>query len=421
MDSNLRRKAILVGTICIFAIILVAVITNFEALQRRTSEQIENDIPDMSEDGFRISEELTEAELRAFVKDPTFFDEEEGIDLEAALAKSLSISVLSVEKDLRIRIMDVAGRLVTGEEFQITVDGVGTYEDDNTDGIIYIPSLNAGEYYVQLEDYDGYKVPDSTIKVNVKSSVEYLEIEDIAYFIQSEDDIDAAKEDSSVNMARSEADGTETKIKMLPEGAYYFGIDVSKWNREIDWEEVSNAGVDFAIIRCGYRGSVTGALVEDPYFEKNIQGALAAGIDVGVYFFTQATTAVEAVEEASMVLTLVEDYNISYPIFIDTESAGGEGRADDLSRADRTTVCDAFCRTIASADEEYTAGVYASKNWFNTKVDDSRFAGRAIWLAQYSENPTYAGDYHMWQYTSRGSIDGISGNVDFNLSYMKKE
>ena len=145
MDSDLRRRAILVGTICILCVVIIAVITIFDSLQRKTSEREEADIPDMSEAGFRISEELSEEELRAFVNDPTFFDEEDGIDLEEALAKKLSISVLSVEKDLRIRIMDVAGRLVTGEAFEITVDGIGTYEDDNSDGIIDIPSLNAGE------------------------------------------------------------------------------------------------------------------------------------------------------------------------------------------------------------------------------------------------------------------------------------
>ena len=313
------------------------------------------------------------------------------------------------------------GKLVNGEKFQVTIDNVGTYIDDNKDGIIYVPSIETGEYYVRLEEHEGYKVPDSTIKVNVKSNVEYEKIEDISYFIKTEDEIDAAKEDTSIQNARDEADGTEKKIRMLPDGATNFGIDVSKWNREIEWEKVKGAGVDYAIIRCGYRGSETGALIEDPFFKKNIEGAIEQGIAVGVYFFTQATTAVEAVEEASMVLSLCERYELDYPIFIDTEGAGGKGRADDLSRSDRTKVCDAFCRTIASATENYTAGIYASKNWFNTKIDASRFTGRAIWLAEYKEETTYIGTYHMWQYTSKGKIDGISGNVDFNLSYMEKE
>jgi GH25 family lysozyme M1 (1,4-beta-N-acetylmuramidase) len=417
MDSKLRWKAIWIGVLLVVGICFLAIIMNLDALKAKNAkEQVE-----MLEEEYRIGEDLSAEELRSFLDDAAFFDQEESMDLEASLGRQLSIQVLSVERDLRILIMDVAGELVDGEQFQITVDDVGTYSDDNKDGMIYIPSLLSGDYYVRLEEYDGYKVPSSTIKVNVKSNVEYEKIDDISYFIKTEDDVDATLEDTSIQNARSEADGTEQTIKMLPNGAMYFGIDVSKWNREIEWDKVKAAGVDFAIIRCGYRGSETGTLIEDPYFQKNIEGATNAGIDVGVYFFTQAINAVEAVEEASMVLALCDDYEITYPIFIDTEGAGGEGRADDLSVVARTNVCDAFCRTIENAEKEYTVGVYASKNWFQTKIEASKFLGKAIWLAEYKEEATYTGTYHMWQYTSKGRISGISGNVDLNISYMENE
>ena len=195
------------------------------------------------------------------------------------------------------------------------------------------------------------------------------------------------------------------------------GIDVSKWQKEIDWDKVKNEGVDFAIIRCGYRGSVTGSLVEDPYFEQNIKGARAAGIKVGVYFFTQAVNEVEAVEEASMVISLVRDYELQYPVFIDTEGAGGNGRADSLNVEERTAVCEAFCTTVKNAGLE--AGVYASRNWYNNKLTVSTLESYAIWLAEYRSVPLYQGYYQMWQYTSKGKINGINGNVDLNVSYRK--
>lgn len=194
-----------------------------------------------------------------------------------------------------------------------------------------------------------------------------------------------------------------------------FGIDISKWNGNIDWNAVKNSGVSYVIIRCGYRGSTTGALIEDPKFRANIQGAANAGIKVGIYFFTQAVNEVEAVEEASMVLGLIKGYNISYPVFLDVESSGG--RADGISASTRTAVCKAFCQTIQNSG--YKAGVYANKTWFNEKIETPSLTGYKIWLAQYAAAPSYSRTrYDMWQYSSKGSVPGISGNVDMNTSYM---
>ena len=201
----------------------------------------------------------------------------------------------------------------------------------------------------------------------------------------------------------------------LNTGSGHMGIDVSKWNGSINWEAVKNSGVSYAIIRCGYRGSTTGALIEDPMFRSNIQGASKAGIKVGIYFFTQATNEVEAVEEASMVLNLVKGYNISYPIFLDVEASNGRG--DAISVETRTAVCNAFCRTIQNSG--YKAGIYANKTWFNEKINTPSLTGYKIWLAQYAAAPTYSrSKYDMWQYSSKGKVSGISGNVDMNISYM---
>lgn len=200
----------------------------------------------------------------------------------------------------------------------------------------------------------------------------------------------------------------------LMTGSGTMGIDVSKWNGDIDWNAVKNSGVSYVIIRCGYRGSSQGSLIVDSKFHSNIKGATEAGLKVGVYFFTQAVDRVEAVEEASMVLDLIKNYRISYPVFLDVEPSGG--RADGISAETRTEVCKAFCQTIQNAN--YTAGIYANKTWLTSKMDTSQLSAYKIWLAQYASVPTYTGRHDLWQYKSTGRVSGISGDVDLNLSYL---
>ncbi|MCR5251757.1 MAG: hypothetical protein K6E50_14255 [Lachnospiraceae bacterium] len=208
-----------------------------------------------------------------------------------------------------------------------------------------------------------------------------------------------------------------SNVGTVKNGEGIMGIDVSKWNGTIDWNAVKAAGVNFAIIRCGYRGSSTGVLVEDPTFRYNIQNAQAAGIKVGLYFFTQAVNEVEAVEEASMCLSLASGYSVSYPIFIDTEfTVGKNGRADGIDRATRTAVCRAFVETIRNGG--YAGGVYSSKSWLGPMVDIGSIGGAKVWLAHYTSKTDYAGHYDIWQHSSKGTISGIKGAVDLNWSYM---
>ena len=225
-----------------------------------------------------------------------------------------------------------------------------------------------------------------------------------------------------------DADGKKVTGEQVIQGAKYnfasdgslvtgtgtMGIDVSKWNGNIDWKAVKNSGVSYVIIRCGYRGSSQGMLVEDPKFNTNIKGASDAGLKVGVYFFTQAVDEVEAVEEASYVLDKVKNYKISYPIYLDVEASGGRG--DKIDKTTRTAVCKAFCETIRRSG--YTSGIYANKTWLNEKIDTGSLSAYKIWLAQYAATPTYKGRYDMWQYKSTGKVSGISGNVDMNISYL---
>lgn len=192
------------------------------------------------------------------------------------------------------------------------------------------------------------------------------------------------------------------------------GIDVSLYQKEIDWEQVAASGVTFAIIRCGFRGAVTARLVEDSCFRKNIEGAKAAGIRVGVYFFTQAVNEAEAAEEAAMVLSLCKDYTLDLPIFIDSENAVN-GRANGLDRTTRTNVIKKFCDTINAGG--FTAGVYASKCWYYEKLYASELESYEIWVAQYNTVCDYKGKIDYWQYSSKEHINGIEGNVDVDIIY----
>ena len=355
--------------------------------------------------------------LSAFLQDDTFFDPEVKFkSIETYSGRSVSLMMSSVSKDLRIMIVDSAGNLVTGTPFKVTVQGAGEYTDSDEDGIIYIDGLRAGEYNVSLAEAEGYRVPNTITSIQVKQEIEYRVLDDIEYLIMTEDDIDVEKEDKEVNGAAEDADGTENTELQLAKGSAKLGIDVSKWNKTIDWDEVKDAGVEFAIIRCGYRGASSGALVLDPMYEQNIKGAIEAGIPVGIYFFTQAVDEVEAVEEASMVIRLIEDYDVDYPVFLDSESAGGKGRADGLDADERTKIHKAFLETIAAAG--YEAGIYGSRNWLNGQVDMKELSAYKTWLAEYADIPTYENYYHMWQYTSKGTVDGIETRVDLNLCYM---
>ena len=202
----------------------------------------------------------------------------------------------------------------------------------------------------------------------------------------------------------------------LSQGSGTLGIDVSKYQPSINWSSVKASGINYVIIRCGYRGSSTGVLVEDPYFKSHIKGAKAAGLKVGVYFFTTALSEAEAVEEASMVAYLCSGYGIDYPVFMDCEPSGRAGY-NGMSASQRTAIIKAFCNTIRSAG--YTPGVYANKNWLTEKMNAGELSGFKIWLAQYNpDGPTYSGRYDMWQYTSKGTINGISGYIDMNKSYL---
>ncbi|MDR1571127.1 MAG: glycoside hydrolase family 25 protein [Clostridiales Family XIII bacterium] len=195
-----------------------------------------------------------------------------------------------------------------------------------------------------------------------------------------------------------------------------FGIDVSRYQGEIDWGRVAGDGVGFAMVRLGYRGYSSGALTYDEFFESNMRGASQAGVRLGVYFFSQAVTPAEAVEEADMVIDSITPYGISLPIAFDMEDISGEAaRTDSMTAGQVTDVTIAFCERIKEAG--YTPLVYANPNWFLSRMELDRLEPYGKWLAQYYRLPAYPYDFSMWQFSSTGSIDGIKGNVDLNLAF----
>lgn len=427
MDSKGKKIAILV-VLCSLAAVMAAVAAlNYRRLMGKNDRKDEGGTASFADRMIEEDGKVHGADLSAFLNDSEFFDAGsaggtyEEVDENGSPVRGLTVLASSVERDIRVKVIDDKGDAVTGHEFMVEVAGTGVYADDDKDGVIRVSDVKPGEYELSLEKIDGFKVPESPVKVSVKSIVSYTVIDDISYFVHDESEIDILKDDTQDEGINSE-DEDDTQHKTLIDvederkNAVKLGIDVSKWNGDIDWEVVKAEGVDFAIIRCGYRGSSSGWLVEDPYFYKNLEGAKKAGIKVGLYFFTQATNLVEAVEEASMAVALLDGKEIEYPIFIDTEGAGGNGRADNLDPATRTAVVNAFCQTIENAG--LSAGVYSGRWWFNNNLKTDEMDAQNIWLAEYRDTPLYTGRYDMWQYTSSGSVAGIEGRVDLNISYL---
>ncbi len=198
------------------------------------------------------------------------------------------------------------------------------------------------------------------------------------------------------------------------------GIDVSKYNGTIDWTAVKNSGIDFAFVRTSYRGyGKTGNLAADPYGAVNMKNAAAAGVKVGAYIFSQAITVEEAQQEADYLLNSVKGYHITMPLVFDYEYfAGGRLDTAKLTNRKRTDICLAFCKRIKAAG--YTPLVYANKSMLTNDLYASEISSQyPIWLAHYTSATNYAGDYSFWQYTEKGTVSGISGNVDKNVWYAK--
>lgn len=199
------------------------------------------------------------------------------------------------------------------------------------------------------------------------------------------------------------------------------GIDVSDHQKYINWKKVKNDGIQFAFIRCGYRGYSTGGIRADAYFENNIREAKKNGIKVGVYFFSQAVSVEEAREEAQFTLKQIKNYDLDLPVVFDMEQAGnGKGRVDHLSREIWTQNAVTFCHIMQN--HGYQAMVYNSTNLFEKLFVPEYLQEFDTWIAQYDVSyPTYPYTFSCWQYSSTGKVDGIDVDTDMDIRFVAKE
>lgn len=198
----------------------------------------------------------------------------------------------------------------------------------------------------------------------------------------------------------------------------YKGIDVSKHQGTIDWQQVAADGVDFAFIRVALRGyGSTGKLVEDEKFDENIQGALSAGIKVGVYVYTQAITEEEVLEEANLVLQKIAPYKVECPVVYDVEMvSGANGRMNALTAEERTRFTKLFCETIKNAG--YVPMIYHNMEMGALKINLEELEDYNKWFAFYNPYFYYPYEYDVWQYTDKGKVAGVQGEVDLNISFV---
>ena len=200
-------------------------------------------------------------------------------------------------------------------------------------------------------------------------------------------------------------------------------IDISVYNKSVDFEKVKEAGIDVVMIRLGYRSydDANPIMVLDKNYKTNVAGSTGAGLKTGVYFFTEAKNYDEGVEEAQFVLENIKGYNITEPIVVDTEliTTDDSARANGISTEDRTAAVDGFCKTIKDAG--YTPMIYANRNWFIQNLDVSKLADYEFWMAMYAETTNFP--YHLegWQYTSEGSVPGVSGNCDVSVWFRDQD
>ena len=198
----------------------------------------------------------------------------------------------------------------------------------------------------------------------------------------------------------------------------YTGIDVSVFQGDIDWDAVKNDGIDFVMLRVGYRGyGQKGIMGKDDKFDSNYEGAKKAGLKVGAYFFSQATNESEAREEAAFVLDAVRDCPLDYPIAYDWEFVDNdEARTNGMTSEDITVCAKAFCEAIKSAGKVPVIYFNCETGYFNYDLPQVKDYG--FWLAEYYDTPSFYYNYKMWQYSKTGSVDGISGDVDMNISIV---
>ncbi len=194
------------------------------------------------------------------------------------------------------------------------------------------------------------------------------------------------------------------------------GADISANQGDVDFSKLKKAGCDFVMIKIGARGYSSGNIVFDEKYKDNLKAAKKAGLDIGVYFCSQAVNKSEAREEADELLDAIADYDVKYPVAFVMETVEGDmARIEALNMEDRTSVAKAFLDRVY--DEGYTPMLYGDKEWLLTMLDMERLSDYDVWYAQDSKEPDYPYEFGMWQYDSNTSVNGVSGKVAMSMSF----
>ena len=196
-------------------------------------------------------------------------------------------------------------------------------------------------------------------------------------------------------------------------GDAMLGVDVSAHQGQVDWSQVAQSGMEFAMIRLGYRGYTSGGIYEDEYALENLSGAKNAGLQIGAYFYSQALTQEEAAEEARLCISILDGRGLDLPLVYDWEYVSQEARTGNMDRDTLMACVKAFCRTVEEAG--YDAMVYFNPALAESLLDLEELLEYPWWLAMYSEHMTFPYAVQMWQYTASGTVPGIPGNTDINL------
>ena len=351
---------------------------------------------------------------------------------KASMSASFSNNVFTLSGTNTNGTFTVNGTAISGSTYTVTAAGTykfattGVYKDGATEELYITYTVTSStDTTARLKDTDGHELfldnagaTAATVGDYKSGQTYYYAVTETTYYGWQSIDGNTYYFDKNGNKV--------TGTQVIQGVSYNFGtdgilmvngtgVDVSKYQGSIDWSSASSA-VSFAIIRCGYRGMYDGALHEDPYFYKNMKNAKANGVATGIYIYSTALNEAEAVAEASMAVSMANAAGgCTYPIYIDMEDSTRGVKS--LSNAQRDAIINAFCTTVQSAG--YKAGVYANKTWLTNYIDAGSLSGSIyIWVAQYNTSCTYKGRYTMWQFSSKGSIPGISGNVDVNKSYF---
>lgn len=196
-------------------------------------------------------------------------------------------------------------------------------------------------------------------------------------------------------------------------GPSMLGVDVSSHQQDVDWEQVAEAGVEFAMIRIGYRGTTSGGTYYDDYADANLRGASAAGLKVGAYYFSQAISSEEAREEAEACISFLSDYNLDMPVVFDWEYVSEDARTANVGTETLIACAQTFCDTLNDAG--YESMIYFNPDLAQTRLDLRQLTDYPFWLAMYTDQMNYPHQIDMWQYTASGNVPGIAGDADLNL------